>query len=240
MSTGVPENHLLFVGPILVGALFSYFCLGAYFVQLSQYLLNPVANERRVIHVLVALVALAEIGSTIIMSENAWRVLCQADFDPSLVFVLSNWSTSSPVFYGFVALLVQCFFAWKIWSLAKRWLRIVLPAVITALSLMQFSACIALTIQFAQIQRDSSKWGLLETTVIVQRAGSLACDALITASMVGILWSYKMESDLRSTQKLLNGLIINTLENGLITTLFVALNLAFYLWHPKDYLNQAL
>lgn len=49
-----------------------------------------------------------------------------------------------------------------------------------------------------------------------------------------------MESSLRSTQKLLNGLIINTLENGLITTLFVALNLGFYLWHPNDYLNQVL
>ena len=49
----------------------------------------------------VALVALAELGGVIIMSENAWRVLCQADFDPSLVFVLSNWSTSSPIFFGF-------------------------------------------------------------------------------------------------------------------------------------------
>jgi hypothetical protein len=54
------------------------------------------------------------------------------------------------------------------------------------------------------------------------------------------LWGYKSETSVRSTQRLLNSLIINTLENGAVTTLFVALSLAFYLSHPKDFLNQAL
>ncbi|KAJ2913893.1 hypothetical protein MD484_g6508, partial [Candolleomyces efflorescens] len=85
-------------------------------VSLAHYLLNPVENERKIIHVLVALVTLAEIGGVIIMSENAWRVLCQADFNPALVLALSDWSSGAPVFYGFVALLVQCFFAWWVAS----------------------------------------------------------------------------------------------------------------------------
>jgi hypothetical protein len=53
------------------------------------------------------------------------------------------------------------------------------------------------------------------------------------------LWGYKSGTPVRSTQRVLNNLIINTLENGAVTTLFVALSLAFYLSH-SDSLNQAL
>ncbi|KAJ2926364.1 hypothetical protein H1R20_g10728, partial [Candolleomyces eurysporus] len=196
-------------------------------------------HEKRIVHVLIVLVTIAEIGGVIIMSQTAWRVLCQADFNPALVLALSHWSTGAPVCYGSVALLVQCFFAWKIWRLGKEWVWIVLSCVIAALAFLQFSASIAIAVQFAQINRDSLRTVLLRKTVIVQRSGSLACDALITASMIWILWSYKTETSIRSTQRLLNGLIINTLENGAVTTLFVALSLAFYLSYPKNFLNQA-
>jgi hypothetical protein len=43
----------------------------------------------------------AEIGGVIIMSQNAWRVLCEADFDPARALFLSDWSSGAPVFYGF-------------------------------------------------------------------------------------------------------------------------------------------
>jgi hypothetical protein len=51
---------------------------------------------------------------------------------------------------------------------------------------------------------------------------------------------YKGVTFVASTQKLLNSLIINTIENGAIITACVALNIAFYLARPGDGIHIAL
>ncbi|TEB16310.1 hypothetical protein FA13DRAFT_1822743 [Coprinellus micaceus] len=232
-------SDLLLVGPTLFGSLVAYLCFGAFLVQLANYALNPLDGNQRPIHALVSAVAVIEVGGVIIVTEYAWRVLCLATVDKSRLLALSNWSAAAPATYGSLALLAQCFFAWQIRTLAKGLARLVIPIIIAAISLAQFSAALAICVQFSQVGKNIALIRQLRPTVITQRASALAADVLVTTALTYLLWKHKSATPLSATRKLLNGLIINALENAALTTFFVALSLATYVAFPTNNLHQA-
>ena len=54
------------------------------------------------------------------------------------------------------------------------------------------------------------------------------------------LLDFKAATELSTTKRLLNMLIFNAVENGAVTTVCAALNLAFYLTRPLDYIHLCL
>ncbi|EMD32769.1 hypothetical protein CERSUDRAFT_108595 [Gelatoporia subvermispora B] len=112
-----------------------------------------------------------------------------------------------------IGLLVQSFFAMRVWLMSGR--KLIFPALIFALTLAQFS----LGIYYATIADRIDQPEAIEHTVIKVALASLACgmagDFFITACLVYYL--HKGRSGLRNTDRLINILIMYTINTGLVT-----------------------
>ena len=102
--------------------------------------------------------------------------------------------------------------------------------------------------------------GRLRLSITLYLSAGLACDTLITLSMIFIVSGYavaraspfadckfyaklldfKARTELSTTKRLLNSLIVHAVENGAVTTLCAALNLAFYITRSQDNIHVAL
>ncbi|RXW19909.1 hypothetical protein EST38_g5950 [Candolleomyces aberdarensis] len=105
------------------------------------------------------------------------------------------------------------------------------------------NSMIAFSVQcfFACIKGDLSKTkSITLPATIVYLAGNVACDSVITASMIFVLIGLKMAVIPHATQRLLNRLMVNSIENGLITTICVTLNLVFCVTRYEDGIQFAL
>ncbi|KAF8149721.1 hypothetical protein K438DRAFT_1988744 [Mycena galopus ATCC 62051] len=108
----------------------------------------------------------------------------------------------------------------------------IMPIFITALALLQICAGIAQTVITAEL---SSLTLLYQTKRIntLQAASALVCDVSITACLCYTLRSTK--STIESTNSLLNILIINAVNRGMLTALAAALNIILFLSSPNSF-----
>ncbi|PPR08004.1 hypothetical protein CVT24_003755 [Panaeolus cyanescens] len=142
--------------------------------------------------------------------------------------------------------LVQMYFATCIYRLNKA--AKILPALVAALALTQL-------IQDVVITKLGSFTNLAETapTYALQSAATLACDLLITGSLLYRLNNSKTELSFRATNSMLDRLMINAVNRGGLTALAAALNLFLFVALPntlwfliglflssKLYMNSAL
>ena len=124
-------------------------------------------------------------------------------------------------------------------------------------SLVQLGASIAILQKFAEIDRNVTRLKELKKPVIVHLVSTAICDALITLSMSGIVSSilpyaprlligprqllfYKANTSFAKTKSLLSKLVVNTIENGLVTTVAAIANLVVYLVRTQDLVNVSL
>lgn len=74
----------------------------------------------------------------------------------------------------------------------------------------------------------------MKTAVYFWLIGSVASDVGISVTMVSILHSARGMSPWSRSKNVLNALIVNTIENGMITTLCALADLVTYLVLPPD------
>ncbi|KAF6744347.1 hypothetical protein DFP72DRAFT_1078726 [Ephemerocybe angulata] len=93
----------------------------------------------------------------------------------------------------------------------------------------------------------SFDWGWILTllkhsnrTVIVWLSGTVACDVLMTGSIIIVLIFYKRSTTYRKSKTMIDTFIAHTIENGALTTVFAALNLVFFLVYPDNYMYICL
>jgi hypothetical protein len=91
------------------------------------------------------------------------------------------------------------------------------------------------TIQFTLLARDVALLQTLKTTVTLWLAGSFACDILISTTIATILFIERRSVDYTPSKRLLDRLIVHTIENGLITTLCALITLLVYLRLPDSW-----
>ncbi|KAJ2912218.1 hypothetical protein MD484_g8197, partial [Candolleomyces efflorescens] len=175
-----------------------------------------------------------------LFSGSAWGVLCLGQLNSTSVFVHSKGAPANAAMNGLVAFVVQCFFSWRIHLFAKGRFKLFVPWVVAALALVQFAGSIAVAVKFAQAHSDVRLLSTARPAIAIHLSASLACDLLISIFMICVFVEYKGVTCVPRTQKLLNSLIINTIESGAITTACVALNLAFYIARPRDTIHVAL
>ncbi|KAJ7751734.1 hypothetical protein B0H14DRAFT_2981069 [Mycena olivaceomarginata] len=102
-----------------------------------------------------------------------------------------------------IALMVQFFFAYRIYQLSKNW---IIPAIICILSIGQFG-------RVGVKLKESAR---TKTWTISGMAISAACDVVITASMIYYLWSEKQQIKLsRGMNRTINSLMRYSLNTGI-------------------------
>ncbi|KAJ6542304.1 hypothetical protein DFH09DRAFT_1282583 [Mycena vulgaris] len=136
------------------------------------------------------------------------------------------WQSLAQLTSIYVSIFIcQIYFAHTIYVLHKK--SKVLPAVIVLLALVAMAGAIAQVVISVHINQWTGL-GKLSVYLNLQAACTLAADILIT---VGLSWRLNStRSGVQSTNKLLNFLIINAINRGVLTMLTALLNMI--LVHP--------
>ncbi|EAU82303.1 hypothetical protein CC1G_08915 [Coprinopsis cinerea okayama7 len=237
-APGLPSPTLL-VGPILVGALASFLLFGAFVVQAFHYWSTLTPDDRKKLPIFVGFIAVIEIVNIAFIFDSAWHGLVESLIDPS---AMTRPPATGPILQmlsGLVAASVQTFFAWRVSVLASNIWEKGVAALIALFAAAELMLAITVGAQFIMLNRDGSLIQKIGTTIGLQLGAALICDFLITISMVALLSRYKGRIAIAETKSVLNSITLNVIENGLITTVFASLNLAFFFARPGDQIHLA-
>ncbi|KAJ6469031.1 hypothetical protein C8R47DRAFT_1302225 [Mycena vitilis] len=149
------------------------------------------------------------------------------------------WSDSLQLLANYLtAFAVQIFFASRIYRLTRDNVRMYRTSavgiyIVIALAFTQMSAGIAQTILSYRL-RSYSKLEQTKAITTLQTAGSLACDIVITVYLCVFLQRNKTGLP-RSTEKMLNTLMINAVNRGMLTAVTSAFTMALFLVLPNTF-----
>ncbi|KAJ7631927.1 hypothetical protein DFH06DRAFT_1337448 [Mycena polygramma] len=148
------------------------------------------------------------------------------------------WSDSLQLLANYLtAFAVQIFFASRIYRLTRESVRMYRTSavgiyIVILLALTQMSAGIAQTILSYRL-RSFAKLEETKAITTLQTAGSLACDIVITVYLCVFLQRNK--SGLPRTEKMLNALMINAVNRGMLTAISSALTMVLFLVTPNTF-----
>ncbi|KAJ7856449.1 hypothetical protein B0H14DRAFT_2752790, partial [Mycena olivaceomarginata] len=129
----------------------------------------------------------------------------------------------------------QFFFAWRIWQLRPPTIGRVAVVLIVAVSLLQFAGTLGVTVVYALLQTNFAEITKVTVFADMWLAGGFVCDIIIAGTMATLLWRAKHRSGFKSTETVLNRLIINTVETGAITATLALIELALFKTMPQTY-----
>lgn len=173
------------------------------------------------------------------VTASAWQSLVVAwgkpsDFIGTVIFPLMTVPLT-----GLESCVVQIFFSWRIWTLRKDSKVCRLIAVLISLvALLQLSAAIVRGVVCAQPPSTARRSYNMEITAKLWLAGTFICDFIIVATMTYLLFKAKLESSFNATRRVVDRLIIVTLETGAVTLAATLVQLIFYFRYPPNSLQQ--
>jgi len=225
-----------FTGPAFIGSILNWGLLGTLCLQIYSFSIS-FPRERFGIKCFVYSLLFLELIQTVLSTHWAWSVLVSGWGLVSAVETL-NWSSITiPISAGIVSIIVQSFFAWRVFMLRRRsWVFTFAAVLIVMVALMQGLSAIVNGIRFYFYASVLDVKGF-SAGVVVWLAGSLACDFLIAASMVTILLQAKSNSPFKKTETLITKLIVHTVETGVVTVITAIVDLALYLKYPDYFLH---
>ncbi|KAF8876721.1 hypothetical protein BD779DRAFT_134284 [Infundibulicybe gibba] len=227
-----PSEAMLITGPTFVGCILNWCLFGVLVVQMYDYYSISHKSDGRVVKALVYGAFTLEIVQTSLVTDTSWGVLV-GGWGVTDAITHTTWSSGIiPIFNSSVAIIVQLFFARRIWVLKKH---IVAHMIAGAVA---FLCCgIAVTCQYFLVARKPSELSKLLLVGQLWLIGSLLCDILITGSMVTILVQNRRRTAFKSTESVINRLIINTIENGAIMSIIALLELVLFVHSPNNFIH---
>ncbi|EGN94749.1 hypothetical protein SERLA73DRAFT_187806 [Serpula lacrymans var. lacrymans S7.3] len=227
----IPSDIALLNGPILLGFFFNWALVGALTIQVFLYHIHY-PNDSKKIKYLVYGLYLTEWVQTILMTNDAFQWFVFGYGHPN---TLDNYYTSwfnVPVLTGIISMVVQLFFSWRVWILARKYL---IPCTIAFIALTQGCAGVASGIQLRELPNFLAL-STLSPAVSVWHAGSATADILIAVSMTYLLLKRKSTHD--GTNYVVLRLIQLTVETGSITAVASILDLVLFLVFPNTNLHM--
>ncbi|TEB25803.1 hypothetical protein FA13DRAFT_1796125 [Coprinellus micaceus] len=228
-------------GPALFGALFGYYFMGLYTLQLYRHISASLClKERPSVHVVVVLTTLLEFLQLICVTHIIIDILIQHPGDPSVFQRLSLSSASLPALNGLVAFLVQSFRLRRIHSFVKQACGSTYVCPLTfLLCLCQCGAALGITAMLIHQRDDVQQLSWLKPASITWLSLSMASDALVTATIVLPLLEWKASSAFDRSRRILNSVILKAVESGSITVLFTIPYLVVYVKYHQSTLGTA-
>ncbi|KAF9450341.1 hypothetical protein P691DRAFT_773990 [Macrolepiota fuliginosa MF-IS2] len=235
------QQYIQFTGPIFLGTVFNWCLLGTLFSQLYTYVLTYPEDTRH-LKFLVGGLSVLEVLQTVLTTHHAWEMLVAGWGDTSFDRFLPWSAATFPIMTGLIALIVQVFFAWRIWVLriSTNYTRLakVMSVLIATIAVIQAAAAFYGGVSFGMVR----SWEhVAELTWIVEiwLSGSLACDILIAATMITILIEASRDSPWNHTAAMINKLIVHAIETGAVTAITALVDLIFFELYKDTSLHQA-
>ncbi|KAF9466974.1 hypothetical protein BDZ94DRAFT_1250213 [Collybia nuda] len=239
-----PPPVVLLVGPILVGVCLNWLFWGFLTVQVYYY--TMFFKDSLKLRALVYSLYAADSVQTMIAMHSGFRILCTHWGNVSAI-IFPGWTFCVvPVFSGIISFPVQAFFAYRIWSLRKSYepasaskVLNVVVVFIVACALMQATAAVVTGGQLILIN-DIQRFSELNTAISIWLVGSCVCDITITITMLILLRKARQRTRWRHTKSVINNVIQQTIETGLVTTVTALLELILFLVEQDTSLHTTM
>ncbi|KAF8910655.1 hypothetical protein CPB84DRAFT_1702355 [Gymnopilus junonius] len=224
----LPPDIGRIAGPLVVGYLLHWGLFGVLSMQVYVYYL-AFPNDPRGTKALVYGVYAAEVAQTLMLADKAFQTFATGFGNIEAIANGGSLWFSIPIISSVVAFVVQVFYAYRIYVLAKSY---IVSALIFLLALFQLGGGIATGIIAHQVTLFTDF--LITKTFIatgVWNGGSAACDVVIAAGMTYYL--SKRKSAWKPTQRVVQRLIRLIVETGTLTATIAIVNLALSLLPGK-------
>ncbi|TFL04938.1 hypothetical protein BDV98DRAFT_523645 [Pterulicium gracile] len=217
-------------GPYVLGHLLSYGIFGVLFVQIYVYTV-AFKHDPKWLRILVYTIFAIEVAFQSIETYMAWWSLGTGWGKLPNLLGFPSPTISFTTLTGLVTSLVHGFYGWRIAKLMRGYVVVV---IIAALSLVQLSMTIYVTVHLAQSQGDAAAATLQTTSriITVWLAFAAAADIVITVAMSNLLLDARRRSHFTPTNTRLQNLTKYTVETGLVTTCAVLIDLILFLSVP--------
>ncbi|KAL4256864.1 hypothetical protein AB1N83_012400 [Pleurotus pulmonarius] len=222
----MPSALDLNLGAILIGALLGSVLFGAVTVQVYVYLQSPF-NDTKWIQSLVVIIWVAECVWTIATWIYLYHIIVTnyGDLD---VLERSHWAlVMTPIISGMVEMIVQGFFAYRIWVLSGR--RII-PAVVSVITATQLAGCFVMGILAGQLSlpvfASRFKW-------VITFVFSLTLSADLINTMTMCYYLRLNRRGITSTNRALDTLCLWTIQTGILLSITAMLILIFEQTLPR-------
>jgi len=212
-------------GPVLIGFTFNAVLLGVMFTQVYLYY-TQFKNDKMWIKVFVAVLFLLDIFNTSCDAAYLYLALIEHFGDFKYLGVVTWLFDTDPASTGFIVTLVQSFFAWRIYLLTKSW---IYPAMILATAITGGVTAILTPVEVAKVPFFVDI-GLSKTTISIWLASEVLGDFIITTVLVWHLSSHK--TGFQRSDMIIDRIIRLTIQTGLLTMIFAAINLIVFLTDP--------
>jgi len=192
------------------------------------------SNDHWGIRVMVISLVVIETFQIVVFFQVTYFYLIDGFGDISGLLVI-HWQDSAQLCATYLsAFIVQSYFGFCIYILDKK--NKIIPIIIAVLALTQIGAGLAQTIiifrleKFDQIDATNSA---TQASLAVQAMATLLCDVVITFSLVRK--SGKSMGQIKSTNSILNTLMIYAINRGVLTATCATLNLILLLAFPGTF-----
>ncbi|KAJ7139093.1 hypothetical protein C8R44DRAFT_763882 [Mycena epipterygia] len=215
------------VGPIFIGNILNWMLMGTLLSQMYTYY-QKFARDRISIMILVYTVFCLDIAQTIMLTDHGWWFIITIWGKPE-DFDFVPWSAAMIVFMcGLIAGIVQLFYAWRIWVLARSKIVVAIAIIIVLTALTQsFSAMVT---SILLLREPNQRTVLrLHPGFTVWLAGSLITDVLITSCMTYTLYTAKTRTAWAASETLLGRMVKITVQTGLATVVTACIDLFLFI-----------
>ncbi|KAH9933255.1 uncharacterized protein BXZ73DRAFT_101215 [Epithele typhae] len=128
----------------------------------------------------------------------------------------------------FITVIVECFFARRLWLMGKNWL---LVTTIVVMALLQIIAVIIFTIESFRLVQFA-KFTTLTWEICLGLGASVVGDVIIAASMCYYL--YRRRTGLGKTDSVVTMLMVYSVNSGVLTSIVALLSLILFLAMPTN------
>ncbi|KAF8158409.1 hypothetical protein B0H34DRAFT_708683 [Crassisporium funariophilum] len=212
-------------GPVLIGFTFNAVLLGVMFTQVYLYY-TQFKNDKMWIKIFVAVLFALDILNTSCDAAYLYLALIKHFGDFQYLGVVTWLFDTDPALTGFIVTLVQAFFAWRIYILTKSWLY---PIVILATAITGGITAILTPVEVAKAPFFVDI-GQSKTTISIWLSAEVLGDIIITTVLVWHLSSHK--TGFQRSDMIIDRIIRITIQTGLLTMIFAAINLIVFLTDP--------
>jgi len=211
-------------GPFVVGTAVSTLLCGVTLTQAFTYFTRFELDRPIYRWAVVSLLAI-DIIHTALCWVTLWLWFVR-HFGEATEVAVSPWSFAvDPVMCGMAAVIVQVFYAYRIYVLSNQ--KLLIPAIVCALSLFQLGWSAGATGMIFRLQYFEN-FQVWTYGVAAWLGGAASCDTLVTASLVFLLARNRASSSIETTNNMIDKLMRLTIETNGLTLAFALLDVILF------------
>ncbi|KAJ3995573.1 hypothetical protein F5050DRAFT_275352 [Lentinula boryana] len=242
----VAQASITFTGPILLAGFLHWGLFGAFFTQLYNYTSSSRSkHDSLVVQTFVYVTIIIQLCAIFFITHTIWGTLV-LNFGVIAIVTHVPWSVPLALLTtGISTSLAQMFFSWRIYTLSGgatkggRFLMVFLFIAII-ISTMQFSACLAFNVKFYLINRNFELVPSLNKISEVWLASAVIGDWINGVTFVVMMRRERKKTAFPQTKAVLDKIIINFVESGLITATLALADLIVFLVLPTTTVRVTL